>query len=154
MDKNKVYVFDFSLAKLETLVFEQRKGYRFWHFATSPHPDEGFKEVQNKRGYSLDVLGGREYAVNTVTTNPIKGKKYTNKYGSSYTVVSANAVVKTKYKTFKNCMVVRVKNPKDFYYDYTYYYYAPHHGQIKVAEKKNNKLTTVIELVEVRNKKK
>ncbi|MFE6170199.1 hypothetical protein ACFVP8_20315 [Viridibacillus arvi] len=153
MDKNKDYIYDYDGDKL-TMEFVQRKGYRFWHVANNPDPDEGLKEVQNKNGYFFDILGGSERAESTVTTKPIKGKKYTNKYGNSYVVVSANATVKTKYKTFKNCMVIRVKNSKEYYYDYYYYYYAPHHGQIKFKQKKDNKFTTVYELAGVQNKKK
>ncbi|MFE6168758.1 hypothetical protein ACFVP8_12950 [Viridibacillus arvi] len=151
MDKNKTYTFKsagYMYNPYETLVFEQRDSYRFWRITKlTGDVDGGYEEKQSKNSYTFHRLGMQKSATTTVTTKPVKGKKYTNKYGS-YVVVSTNATVKTKYKTFKNCMVTRVKEGEN----YTFYnYYAPHHGLVKAKQKYKNEWFTTVELIKVSN---
>ncbi|MFE6170202.1 hypothetical protein ACFVP8_20330 [Viridibacillus arvi] len=149
LNKNKIYTYErvdgiVSIEYMET----DKEGYRFWGYVDVPqyYIGLGKEERQNKKGYYFYSSATPNGRPDAVTNKPVKGKKYTNKYGSSYVVTSTNATVKTKYKTFKNCMVIKYGN----YYEY----YAPHYGLVKSTTKAKKGFTTDWELISVKNKKK
>ncbi|MFE6168760.1 hypothetical protein ACFVP8_12960 [Viridibacillus arvi] len=150
MNKNKVYTYLDSNG-METII-EYKKtrkyGYRFWH-VIGEKSNVGYEENQDKEGYYLAWGQSREGI--PITTKPVKGKKYGIPYIYTYVVTSTNATVKTKYKTFKNCMVIKPTN-KD-YMNADYIYYAPHYGLVKITSKTKRGYVTNWELTSVKNKK-
>ncbi|MFE6170201.1 hypothetical protein ACFVP8_20325 [Viridibacillus arvi] len=147
LNKNKIYTYQSVTYGKQTIKYVKADDYEdygihYWEFVEGP---PGYAERQNKDGYYFFL--STEWEGHTVTTKPVKGKKYKNEHGYYY-VTSANATVKTKYKTFKNCMAVGSKNGV-----YTEYY-APHYGLIKIVDKSRKGSTVQWELISVKNKKK
>ncbi|MFE6168759.1 hypothetical protein ACFVP8_12955 [Viridibacillus arvi] len=160
MNKNKIYTYQKNGDKVSIEYTKTDKGgFRFWHIIGEPNYS-GFKERQNKNGYSFYSSSGPYEKPLAVTNNPKKGKKYINKTGyieqyDSYIVLSTDATVKTKYKTFKNCMVLKYVfelNGSPIFYSYDYY--APNYGLIKSVIKTEKGSAADWELISVKNKKK
>lgn len=99
----------------------------------------GLNEQQTSKYYSISYSGEE---IRITRTPKVGTKIYSLYYGKDKLyegkVISTRAKVKTKYKTFKNCVVVKTKTEKN--------YYADGYGIVKRVDNKGKVIEQLIKV--------
>lgn len=142
-DPKKVYTYQYTKGyqqsiKAHSTSTTKKQRHTVWLYLNQENT-HGLNEQQTSKYYSISYSGSE---IRISRTPKVGNKIYSLYYGTDKVyegkVISTRATVKTKYKTFKNCVVVKTKNEK--------IYYADHYGIVKRVDSKGKVLEQLIKV--------